>query len=108
MPFKNKADYDVWNRRRYAKNIAAIQKLKSVPCMDCKTIYPHCVMDFDHVPERGKKKRNIACMTNRSVEAPTFQAELKKCDVVCANCHKIRTYKRMQSGVDKSGKSRVS
>jgi len=58
--------------------------------MDCAEIYPSCVMDFDHV--RGVKRFSVGQMTN--CPASTIETEIAKCDVVCANCHRIRTYTR--------------
>ena len=72
---------------------------KAVPCADCRGMFPPYVLDFDHV--RGRKVGNIARLkmqTTRSV----LLAEIAKCDVVCANCHRIRTYERWQS--KKSGR----
>ena len=100
MPYKTKEEWNAYNKRRNAKNAADLQKLKSKPCTDCKNTFPHYVMEFDHVPERGKKVMDIGKMTNRSINAPTFKAELAKCDLVCAICHKVRTYKREQAKRD--------
>lgn len=84
-------------RERHAENAAALRKLKEVPCKDCGQRFPHYVMDFDHVPERGEKVRDIASLAgSRKVTAPSLVAEIAKCDIVCANCHKIRTYHRNQ------------
>jgi hypothetical protein len=47
-------------------------------------------MDFDHV--RGEKKFGIAICINRAWKL--LEAEITKCDVVCANCHRIRTRQR--------------
>tara|TARA_S200002703_G_scaffold96756_1_gene83606 strand:- start:930 stop:1259 length:330 start_codon:yes stop_codon:yes gene_type:complete len=96
MPYKTKEEWREYNKRRNARNAADLQELKSKPCTDCNKTFPHYVMEFDHVPERGKKLKDIGKMTNRSINAPTFKAELAKCDLVCANCHKIRTYERGQ------------
>jgi hypothetical protein len=73
--------------------------LKAVPCADCRRGFPHYVMEFDHA--RGKKRYNISAMNWHSL--PSIQREAAKCDVVCANCHKARTWKRhnpQQSGHD--------
>jgi len=45
---------------------------------------------------RGEEKiANVSSMAGgRSIDAPSMKAEIAKCDVVCANCHKKRTYKR--------------
>jgi len=62
--------------------------LKSQPCVDCKKNYPPVCMDFDHV--RGKKVASIGRMYMFSWEK--LQEELKKCEPVCSNCHRIRTW----------------
>ena len=46
-------------------------------------------MEFDHV--RGRKLFNLSTGSPSWVQ---FETELKKCDVVCGNCHNTRTYKR--------------
>jgi len=100
MPFKNKEQYNDWKRELMRKNAVAFRKLKEeTPCSDCEQYFPYYVMDFDHVPERGPKVANISTLAgNRSINAPAVQRELVKCDVVCANCHKIRTHERGQNG----------
>lgn len=60
-------------------------------CKDCKESNP-IVFEFDHRNPKFKKF-NIA----RIVAYVSFNKllkEMKKCDIVCANCHKIRTAKR--------------
>ena len=71
---------------------AMIQAAKQVPCADCRRKYPHYVMDFDHV--RGEKSFSLNTAGTRSLEA--VRKEIEKCDIVCANCHRKRTYKRKQ------------
>lgn len=44
-------------------------------------------MDFDHV--RGEK---IAAPGLLYTQVEAFQIEIAKCEVVCANCHRERTY----------------
>ena len=70
-----------------------INELKQQPCKDCGQSFPPYVMDFDH---RGneEKKGNIARLVTQSVSWATMAEEIAKCDLVCANCHRIRTYKR--------------
>jgi hypothetical protein len=65
-------------------------RLKDQPCADCGRRYPSECMDFDHV--RGKKIFGIAREWNRW-GWKTILREIAKCDVVCANCHRIRTKK---------------
>jgi hypothetical protein len=64
----------------------------TTPCFDCKNSFPPYVMDFDHV--RGKKKYLISSLAAQNVGVKTFLEEIAKCDIVCANCHRIRTFKK--------------
>ena len=76
----------IWGERiRQVANAA-----KDVPCMDCGVRYPLCATDFDHV--RGKKLFGLNDATSHSLQK--VKDEIAKCDVVCANCHRIRTTKR--------------
>ena len=67
---------------------------QTTPCADCGQQYPHYVTDFDHV--RGVKRAKVAECTNCSWRV--FLEELIKCDLVCANCHRLRTFDRGQYG----------
>lgn len=69
-----------------------IQSAKKKPCVDCKKTYPSYVMDFDHT--KDDKKFNISSSTRRGGSLETVQKEIDKCEVVCANCHRIRTHHR--------------
>ena len=75
---------------RSERNRKLILETKYVPCMDCGIRYPPPATDFDHV--RGKKLFGLNDAHNRAVQK--VKDEMAKCDVVCANCHRIRTYKR--------------
>lgn len=63
--------------------------------MDCKVSYPFYVMQFDHC--RGEKSFNLnyGAVVNKGLVS--LEAEIKKCDLVCGNCHAIRTWDRMQA-----------
>ncbi len=67
-------------------------RIKDVPCMDCKNKYPWYVMDLDH-RENEEKITNLAKMIIRYAWE-TVLKEIEKCDIVCSNCHRIRTYNR--------------
>ena len=77
------------NKRRILQQI--VQETKDVPCADCGVSYPHYVMDMDH-RERESKSFNIADGVRANVTTEAMRLELAKCDVVCSNCHRIRTY----------------
>lgn len=63
-------------------------------CADCRNHYPHYVLEFDHRPE--ETKIDVVYRVLRSYGPQAAWDEVAKCDVVCANCHKIRTYEREQ------------
>lgn len=68
-----------------------IGRLKNNPCMDCSKILMPVAMDFDHV--RGVKVASISNMW--SFTRDEVLQEIQKCDLVCANCHRLRTINRM-------------
>jgi len=61
------------------------------PCLDCKISYPYYMMDFDHV--RGTKQANVAELIN-TLSKKRIDTEIAKCEIVCSNCHRIRTHNR--------------
>lgn len=67
-----------------------LRALKDVPCADCGGRYPPECMDFDHLPDRGPKEFRISRALYRAGRE-RIAAEVAKCEVVCANCHRIRT-----------------
>lgn len=75
-------------KERVAFNRAIIRSLKDFPCVDCGIKYPYYVMDFDH--KRGIKLAHLSSLAANSIEK--ILEEIAKCDLVCANCHRIRTY----------------
>lgn len=69
-----------------------ITDLKTItPCTDCKKSFPHYIMEFDHA--RGTKLGNITVLVAKFGKKRLLE-EIAKCDIVCANCHKIRTFNR--------------
>lgn len=70
---------------------------EATPCLDCGRSFPYYVMTFDHRPELGPKLFTFGHLQRRWVNAGRLAAELAKCDLVCANCQAIRTYKRRES-----------
>jgi len=62
------------------------------PCVDCGESYPFYKMEFDHV--RGEKKFNLSDAGVKVCSFPLAIEEMKKCDVVCRNCHAERTFRR--------------
>ena len=86
-----------------SKRRQKIQTIKDVPCVDCGIKYHYCVMQFDHRPEFIKVAGINTLLTTSTMEA--VLNEIKKCDVVCANCHAMRTFKRRTNNSLNSEKS---
>lgn len=83
---EDRARQKVYIDRKYEIMVQA----KSKPCMDCGGRFHPCAMDFDHV--RGKKLFTVGENRNRGIS--TIKEEIAKCDVVCSNCHRVRTWSR--------------
>jgi len=64
------------------------------PCVDCGINYPYYVMDFDHV--RGQKHANVMELVS-TLSKKKIDEEIAKCEIVCSNCHRIRTHMRRMS-----------
>lgn len=79
--------------RRRLKLINLINEIKDKPCMDCGNRYPACAMDFDHRPG-VIKLGNLSRISNLGWSPDRILAEIEKCDLVCANCHRVRTASR--------------
>jgi hypothetical protein len=76
-------------RKRLAK--AYVDGVKSGPCLDCGGKFPTECMDLDHLRD---KKANVSKMVAEGLSLETIKAEIAKCELVCANCHRIRTKNR--------------
>jgi hypothetical protein len=73
-----------------------VRQIKQItPCADCGVLYPYYVMDFDHID--GDKKFNLANSTQQGFLI--VKKEIEKCEVVCSNCHRIRTHNRKHKDV---------
>jgi hypothetical protein len=95
---QKKAYHDPKNveKRRAHKeaNRTLLNDLKSKGCVDCgyKDLR---ALDFDHLP--GQRKLGNMSDLHKESQA-TLLAEIAKCEVVCANCHRIRTIERQRAG----------
>ncbi len=90
---KNKESYIQRARKRNRSNTLANQEiilthLKTHPCVDCGETNP-VVLDFDHI--RDKKFLVSVGLNWRRTE--DLIDEISKCEIRCANCHRIKTAK---------------
>jgi hypothetical protein len=91
----NSEMYKEKSRKKRLELTAFIEEIKRTnPCKDCENFFNPWQMDFDHLDGEDKVER-ISALLNTSKEV--LLAEIAKCDLVCANCHRDRTHDRMQS-----------
>jgi hypothetical protein len=88
------ANKQIYIEKAYRKRKAIrewVSELKETsPCSDCGKRYPYYVMDFDHLED----KKILVSKVINSGSWVQARAEIAKCEVVCSNCHRERTYKR--------------
>ena len=60
-------------------------------CQDCGYNEHPVALDFDHI--KGEKSFNVSLA--KSIKQA--KEEIKKCEIVCSNCHRIRTYNRLNN-----------
>ena len=77
----------VWLEQR-----SLLAQLRAAPCADCGKEYPAAVMEFDH-RDPSEKRYTVSRMALRTT-TEEIRLEVGKCDVICANCHRMRTYVR--------------
>jgi hypothetical protein len=109
LPYSSrcKSCHNEYNKKYYKKNPRSINEssikrrreirqlvmeAKSVPCSDCGIEYPYYVMDLDHLKE---KKFNLSTASSKYRSLEIVQKEIDKCEVVCSNCHRERTFSRI-------------
>lgn len=91
---KNLANYreaEDRNKLRRVKELRArlFTYLEGKSCVDCGYNAHVAPMQFDHV--RGTKFRDVGAMVSGAYSWSRILEEIGKCDLVCANCHSIRT-----------------
>ena len=94
----------VTTKQRQAEHRRKMQEYKAARgCDDCgwgpsdPRFHPSA-LDFDHRPSENKL-HTIAAIT--SLGWNTIAAEIAKCDVVCARCHRLRTIERHLDGTQR-------
>ena len=76
-------------RRRSLPTRDLLLQLRDRPCLDCRNRFSPIVMEFDH-RDPSTKRHNVAESWCRSVAR--IMEEAAKCDIVCRNCHRKRTF----------------
>ena len=89
---QDKKKHRSWNMTRKERHYDKVTDyLKEHPCVDCSEPDP-IVLEFDHRDPEIKDNEVTQLISYASWDR--ILAEIKKCDVVCSNCHRKRTAKQ--------------
>jgi hypothetical protein len=86
-----KACFNAYTTDRFRRRKKQAVEYLGGRCADCKGVYPYFVYDFHHL-DATEKELQFTSLRRRAW--PAIQAELDKCILLCANCHRIRHWER--------------
>lgn len=82
--------------RKRSERYSLVQQIKiERGCNDCGYNKNGYALQFDHM-DGFEKKEAVSNLIRSDYGWDTIMAEIDKCEVVCANCHAIRTKERGQ------------
>ena len=92
----NRANNPALRHRESVKSVAFFRRLRDIAaaiklergCIDCGYNAHAEALDFDHVND------DKLCNVSQCHNERQLLAEIAKCEVVCANCHRVRTAAR--------------
>ena len=90
--YKEKLNLESKERHRKVMLFLRNYKINS-GCVDCGYCSHHAALQFDHV--RGEKMINVC----RAKSIDQAIREIEKCEVVCSNCHHVRSYERLENKI---------
>jgi hypothetical protein len=89
---RNKEYYAQRNKDRKEELRQWLVSLKEdIPCVQCDTVFHHKAMEWHH-RDPTTKSFMIANAINRNYSKKRILEEIAKCDLTCANCHRIATF----------------
>lgn len=83
-----------WHQKQESRKWVNLYKSNNSICSDCDISYPPHILDFDHL---GNKSFGISRALQQGTSLEKIKQEIKKCEIVCANCHRQRTYDRQNN-----------
>lgn len=90
------------NRGKRAWIKFVLDFIRDFPCQDCGRKFPPECMDFDHLEN---KQFIISHEIRRRGSVDAVIEELMKCDLICSNCHRIRTQWRKRHACNRTTSS---
>jgi hypothetical protein len=86
---RRQRDLPFYERDRCREHKAILVELKGNRCADCGGEFPDCCYQFHH---RDPMTKTFALGRNMLRAISVLKTEVEKCDMLCSNCHVIRTY----------------
>jgi hypothetical protein len=74
-------------------------KIKRGSCMDCKLLIDdknESMFEWDH---KNPSEKTFAISRMHARKDDLYYAEIEKCDLVCSNCHSLRTKKHWENNM---------
>ena len=97
----NKKRLMEYNRKRQLRNrIFLAERKSSAGCIVCGETHPGC-LDFHHRDPKNKTKC-VSKLADCKASFETLKAEIEKCDVICANCHRRKHWEESRVGLTMS------
>ena len=93
MPGSNAEQVKLWRQRTKQKLVAAHGGV----CVDCGFTGPSFMYEFDH---RDPSTKEFGIGDGQSRSYARQLAESMKCDLVCPNCHRMRTHMQRCGGCE--------
>ncbi len=81
---------------KIAENKEMVNLFKEMcPCRDCGKYFIACVMEFDHIDHINQNKfKSVSRLVTAGASTASVLREIKKTDLLCILCHRLRTYNR--------------
>tara|TARA_R100000458_G_C8061186_1_gene104040 strand:+ start:199 stop:552 length:354 start_codon:yes stop_codon:yes gene_type:complete len=100
MKYNSKGENVNWTRVKYNSYRKRTEKKKEFVirvkrmlggCIRCGYNKSPHALQFDHL-DKSLKKDSISNMVHKGGSIKTLKPEIRKCQLLCANCHAIKTY----------------
>lgn len=89
-PERRRTNKEKSKERRRRNRDYVLNYLSTHPCVSCGNP-DFRVLEFDHI-DRSIKTNNVSDLSRTACGLHKIQEEIDKCQVLCANCHRIKTF----------------
>lgn len=95
LALERKHKYHTTGKTRYLRRRHWLNKYKEQKgCAECGYSLNGVAIDFDHIDPTTKKFNISQRLANATIKS--LFTEMRKCRLLCANCHRIKTLKEKE------------